>query len=210
MTSTRIAIIAKAPIAGFAKTRLIPALGDLGAARLAERMLHHTVASALTAGLGPVELCATPAPDEPVWSRMQLSRDLVWTHQGEGDLGIRMARAAERTLSRGERVMLIGTDCPALGAAELQVASRALDTHDAYLQPTVDGGYALLALRAFHPLVFHNIAWSTDTVAFETLRRIAQLGWSVESSAPVHDIDAPADLRWLPMDWPENQPCGSE
>ncbi|MCC4118176.1 TIGR04282 family arsenosugar biosynthesis glycosyltransferase [Aromatoleum toluclasticum] len=198
MSATRIVIIAKAPIPGFAKTRLIPALGAEGAARLAERMLHHTVNSALAAALGPVELCATPAPDAPAWARLDLSTRLAWSEQGDGDLGARMARAAERTLSRGERVVLIGTDCPALGAAELRWASRALDTHDAFMQPTVDGGYALLALRAFHPLIFHGIRWSTDSVAFETLCRAGRLGWSVQSHPPVHDIDSAADVRWLP------------
>ena len=60
MTTTRIIVIAKAPVPGFAKTRLIPALGETGAARLAARMLQHTLATALAAGIGPVELCAAP------------------------------------------------------------------------------------------------------------------------------------------------------
>lgn len=209
MSTTRIVIIAKAPIAGFAKTRLIPALGAEGAARLAERMLHHTVANALAAGLGPVELCTTHDREDPVWARLALPTELAWSEQGDGDLGTRMARAAERTLARGARIILIGTDCPALGAAELQSAARALDTHDAFLQPTVDGGYALLALRAFHPLIFHDIRWSTDTVAFETLCRAGRLGWCVRSRPPVHDIDEADDLRWLPVGF-NNSPLPSD
>ncbi|NMG44563.1 DUF2064 domain-containing protein [Aromatoleum toluvorans] len=201
MTATRIVIIAKAPIPGFAKTRLIPALGAEGAARLARQMLHHTVNTALAAELGPVELCVTPGPDDPAWAHMSLPPRLAWSEQGDGDLGMRMARAAQRTLARGERVVLIGTDCPALGAVELQSASRALDTHDTFMQPTVDGGYALLALRAFHPLIFHGIHWSTDSVAFETLCRAGCLGWRVQSCPPVRDIDEAKDLRWLPADF---------
>lgn len=203
MSTTRIVIIAKAPIPGFAKTRLIPALGAEGAARLAERMLHHTVGNALAAALGPVELCATPAAEDPAWARLDLPPQLTWSEQGDGDLGIRMARAAERAASRGERIVLIGTDCPAIGMEALQSASRALDTHDAFIQPTVDGGYALLALRAFHPLIFRNIQWSTDTVAFETLCRLGRLEWRVQSRPALHDIDEPSDLHWLPADWPE-------
>ena len=56
----RIVIFAKAPRAGYAKTRLIPALGADGAARLARRMLTHMVNQALDAGVGPTELCMTP------------------------------------------------------------------------------------------------------------------------------------------------------
>ena len=60
--ATRIVIFAKAPVAGRVKTRLIPVLGEAGAARLAQRMLADTVAHALAAGLATPELCATPHP----------------------------------------------------------------------------------------------------------------------------------------------------
>lgn len=198
MTTTRIVIIAKAPIPGFAKTRLIPALGAEGAAELAERMLRHTVTNALAAALGPVELCATPASRDAAWCALELPHQLVWSDQGDGDLGDRMARAAARTLAQRERVLLIGTDCPAIGADDLRTAARALDTHDAIIQPTVDGGYALLGLRGFHPLIFQDIPWSTDSVAFETLCRMGRLGWRVQSRPALHDIDEPSDLCWLP------------
>ncbi len=55
-----IAILAKAPIAGFAKTRLIPALGEAGAATLQARLTERAVATATAAGTGPVTLWAAP------------------------------------------------------------------------------------------------------------------------------------------------------
>ena len=67
MTTTRIVIFAKAPVAGLAKTRLIPALGAETAARLARRMLLHTLQEASAAAVGPVELCVTPHPSDPAW-----------------------------------------------------------------------------------------------------------------------------------------------
>ena len=48
----RIAIMARAPRAGFAKTRLIPELGAHGAAVLAERLLERAVETAVAAGIG--------------------------------------------------------------------------------------------------------------------------------------------------------------
>lgn len=208
MSTTRIIIMAKAPVAGFAKTRLIPALGAEGAARLAERMLHHAVGAALGAGVGPVELCATPAPQHPAWHSWRL-RGLEWSDQGQGDLGARMGRAAQRSLARGERILLMGTDCPELDAARLQQSAHMLESHQAVMQPTFDGGYALLGLQRFDPQVFREIAWSTDCVARETGRRMAALGWTVHVSAPLHDIDTADDLRWLPDAWPE-RPRGSK
>lgn len=201
MKTTRILIFAKAPLPGFAKTRLVPALGAAGAAALARRMLEHAAHAALAAATGPVELCATPAPADRAWEAVALPPALLRSDQGEGDLGARMARAAARTLATGERVLLIGADCPALDAARLRAAARALDAHDASLVPSADGGYALLGLKAFRPELFDGLRWSTSTVAAATLARIARLGWRVQRLPTVHDIDTPADLRWLPAAW---------
>ncbi|MGV8892507.1 MAG: TIGR04282 family arsenosugar biosynthesis glycosyltransferase [Burkholderiaceae bacterium] len=201
--TVRIVIFAKAPLPGFAKTRLIPALGAQGAADLARRMLQHTLHKALAANLGHVELCATPSAADPMWEALALPDAVQWSDQGEGDLGQRMARATQRVLESGESVLLIGTDCPQLSADHLRQAASALGQVDAALFPTFDGGYALLGLKRFHPSLFSNIAWSTDSVAFETLCRLRQLGWTVQSQPMLHDIDEPADLQWLPKTWQE-------
>ena len=193
----RIVIFAKAPLPGIAKTRLIPALGAQGAADLAHRLLAYTLHKTLAAGVGPVELCVTPSPSDAVWQTLAIFDPVQWSAQGEGDLGARMARASKRVLEAGESVLLIGTDCPELSVAQLQQAVRALQSTDAVLFPTFDGGYALLGLSRFHPSLFAGIAWSTDSVAFETLCRLGQLGWTVENHPKLHDIDEPADLQWL-------------
>ena len=53
-------MLAKAPIAGFAKTRLIPVLGAGRAARLQARLIERAVDTARAAGIGPVTVWATP------------------------------------------------------------------------------------------------------------------------------------------------------
>jgi rSAM/selenodomain-associated transferase 1 len=201
MSAVRILIFAKAPVAGLAKTRLIPSLGAQGAAELARRMLAYTVEQALSAGVGPVELCVTPSPADPVWQAFAAPTSASWSDQGEGDLGARMARAARRSDGTGEAVLLIGTDCPALDAALLQSAAQSLETFDATLVPSADGGYVLLGLKRFHASLFQDIEWSTATVARETLLRLDELGCRVHIRPKVHDIDEPADLQWLPHEW---------
>ena len=203
MRTVRIIIMAKAPQPGKAKTRLISALGAQGAAELAQHMLSHTIRQALAAGVGVVELCVSPAPCDPAWRGLEPMRasDLEWSAQGEGDLGMRMARAARRACAGGDAAMLIGTDCPRLDAAVLRRAATALLESDATLVPTADGGYALLGLNRFHPSLFDCIAWSTDSVAFETLRRLSELDWSVHTHPVLHDIDEPADLCHVPALW---------
>ena len=200
MRPVRILIFAKAPVAGLAKTRLIPSLGAQGAAELARRMLTHTLQQALSAEVGPVELCVTPSAADPLWKTFSAPAAVVWSDQGEGNLGDRMARAAQRSGDAAEAVLLIGTDCPTLDAALLRLAAQSLETFDATLVPSVDGGYVLLGLRQFHASLFTNIEWSTGTVARETLLRLERLGYRVQINPSVHDIDEPADLQWLPPD----------
>jgi hypothetical protein len=196
----RIVIFAKAPVAGLAKTRLIPALGAQGAARLAAALLDHAVAQALASAAGPVELCVTPAPHDPVWSGLMPRAPLSWSDQGDGDLGERMARAAQRALAAGSPVLLMGTDCPELTAGRIREAAASLLAADATLVPAFDGGYVLLGLNRFDASLFAGIAWSTATVAQATRARVEQLGWSLQTLPTLHDIDEPADLQWLPAD----------
>lgn len=194
-------ILAKAPRPGFAKTRLIPALGARGAADLASRLLVHAVREALTSGVGPVELCVTPSRHDDAWPREIQAPELDWTEQGEGDLGERLARVTQRVIDSGESVLLAGADCPELDANRLRKAAHSLRRFGATMFPTADGGYALLGLNWSDPSLFVNMAWSTDTVARETLRRLALLNRTVETHGVLHDIDESADLRWLPPDW---------
>jgi rSAM/selenodomain-associated transferase 1 len=194
---TRIVIFAKAPVAGRVKTRLIPALGAEGAAQLAGQMLAHTVGEALASSL-QVELCGNPHPQE--WAGLLPPGEFRSSAQEEGDLGTRLARAAERVIAGGENVLLVGADCPELDRERLGAAAAALAEHDAVLHPAQDGGYVLLGLRRFAASVFTGIAWSTPAVAAETLSRIKALGWSVNLREPLIDIDEPSDLdslsRW--------------
>lgn len=194
---TRVIVFAKAPRPGLAKTRLIPALGADGAARLARRMLDATLAAALDARVGPVELCAEPATADPAWQGVPLPSGITITAQGDGDLGQRMARAAARSLAQSERVLLVGTDCPEMSPSLLRAAAGRLRDVDATIHPGADGGYVLLGLARFSPRIFEEIEWSTATVAATTVERIRALGWSLAVGDTLHDIDEPADLHLL-------------
>jgi rSAM/selenodomain-associated transferase 1 len=200
-TTTALIIFAKAPVAGSAKTRLIPALGALGAAELAQRLLDHAARIGMEAGFDYCELCTTPDRSHPAFQRLATSYPLVLTAQGEGDLGERMHRALSRVLADHARVLLVGTDVPALSAAVLREAAAALDTCDAVFVPALDGGYALVGLTRAHAELFTEIPWSTPQVmqATRARARAAQVTWA--ELAPVADIDEPADLVHVPEGW---------
>lgn len=197
--TTQLVIMAKAPLAGQVKTRLVPALGAQGAAQLAQRMLTRTVTAALAARgehIHGVTICASPDSQDPAWSSLGLPSDLNWSAQGDGDLGQRMARAVQSVLSKKEHVLLIGTDLPQLSSELMQSAAKALLTHEACLLPTADGGYGLLGLRAWQA-VFDDMPWSTPEVCDMTLERLTHT--SVWVGPTLHDIDEPADL----VHWPD-------
>ncbi len=198
---TAVIVMAKAPIPGFAKTRLIPALGADRAAALAERLLHAAVAQAIAAALGPVDLCCTPDRVYPAFARYFGSAGIELSDQGNGDLGARMARAFERWLANGRCAVMIGTDAPALDAAMLTRAAHGLSDADAVFVPAFDGGYALIGLRRHAPSLFDDMRWSTSTVMARTRQRLAAAGLTHVELPAVADIDEAADLVHLPPGW---------
>ncbi|HXG29113.1 MAG TPA: TIGR04282 family arsenosugar biosynthesis glycosyltransferase [Nevskiales bacterium] len=206
MRPVRVLVFAKAPQPGVVKTRLIPALGPEGAARLAQRMLTHTVQQALASAVGDVVLCTSPAPTHPAWQDAlpaALAQQLCWVDQGAGDLGERLWRMAEHHAAAGHALLFIGTDCPALDAAALHAVVQGLHTHDAVLVPSTDGGYVALGVREPHPRLFADMPWSTPEVAAVTRARMAALGWHWAEAPALTDIDEPEHLAALPAAWQE-------
>lgn len=206
MDEVAIAIMAKAPIPGLAKTRLIPVLGEEGAARLQGRLLQRTVIAALAAGTGPVALWATPDQQHPDIVACQRIGSLALHAQPEGDLGYRMQWALLHGPA-ADATLIIGTDCPALTPDMLRVAAERLSKNDAVLVPAEDGGYALIGirqrLRHAAPEVFTGIDWSSDKVLAQTRQRMAALHWRVVELQTLWDIDTPADYQRLCVSYPE-------
>jgi rSAM/selenodomain-associated transferase 1 len=201
--STAIIIFAKAPVAGFAKTRLIPSLGPLGAAALAHKLLDHAVAQALATGCETVDLCVTPDAAHPAFQRLtaQSQGYLELSLQGSGDLGQRMDRALTVALQQHDRAILMGTDAPHLDTAVLQAAVQALNDHDAVFVPALDGGYALVGLTRAQPDLFSDMPWSTSQVMTESRNRAASASLRWKELIPVADVDEPPDLVHVPPGW---------
>lgn len=203
MRPVRVIIFTKAALPGFTKTRLIPALGEQGAANLAKRMLMYTLNQSIEANVGPVEICVTPPPTDAIWQDFAISDELEYSDQGKGSLGERLSRVTQRVIDKGESVLLIGTDCPQLTATHLQQAKDSLRYFDSILIPATDGGYVLFGLNFFHPSLFESVKWSTGSVYAETIDQLKKLGRSVQNFPSMHDIDEPKDLKFLPDTWKE-------
>lgn len=207
--TTTVIVLAKAPQAGLAKTRLVPALGAAGAAALAERLLDDAVDRALAAKLGPVLLCGTPDLQHPAFTRHAARPGVALALQMGADLGERMhsalagvlAQQPRSTPSDAQQALLIGTDSPALSSALLRQAASTLATTDVVLVPALDGGYALIGLHQPAPCLFTDMVWSTSHVLAHTRQRLAAAGLRHAELPAVPDIDEPADLAHLPAGW---------
>jgi hypothetical protein len=194
---TSIAILAKAPVPGFAKTRLIPAIGAHAAAVLQERLTEQTMQTAQTARISPVTLWCAPDPGHPAFIDLARRFSISLRRQPEGDLGARMLAA-----SGNGPTLVIGSDCPALTSQHLRAASDALTGADVVLIPAEDGGYVLIGTRAPYPQLFTGMTWGVATVLAETHKRIEAHGLRAIELAPLWDIDCEADLARMERELP--------
>jgi rSAM/selenodomain-associated transferase 1 len=190
-----IAILAKAPIPGVAKTRLMPALGAHGAAMLQEALTVRAVETAVAAQTGPVTLWATPDTTHPSFRELAVKCRIAIRRQPDGDLGARMLAAMDAVSGPA---LVIGTDCAALSPVHLQDAARALrDGSDVVVIPAEDGGYVLIGMRKPQSQLFHSMPWGTDLVIAETRKRITEMTLRSFELPALWDIDRPDDLNRL-------------
>lgn len=194
-----VAIFARAPIAGLVKSRLIPALGAAGAARLQRRLLLRGLAVAHEAVGSRVTLWGTSEGGQRFFRALQRCCGVDLRKQPEGDLGTRMAAAFS---AHAGPLLLIGSDCPALQARHLSLAAAALGSetegaHDAVFIPAEDGGYVLVGLRRPQPRLFEAIDWGSEGVMRQTRSRLRELGLSWQELPPLWDVDRPDDLARL-------------
>lgn len=194
--AVHVAVFARAPVPGAAKTRLIPALGAVGAARLHRQLVLRTLRTVHEAGLGPVTLWCAPDSSHRFFRALR-DRGLRCREQSAGHLGERMRHALASTLPAP--TLLVGSDCACLSTEHLHMAAHALrQGNDAVFLPAEDGGYALVGLGVQAPkALFEGISWGGPEVMAATRQRLSALGYSWAEPAVVWDIDTPSDLlRW--------------
>ena len=185
----RLVLFARYPEPGKAKTRLIPALGADGAARLHARLVERSIA-VLGAVNRKFELHYTGGSHAAfeAW----LGGGIALVPQVNGDLGDRLLGATNPA-----PVIFFGADVPDLSIEIVEAAVRALQTHEVVIGPAADGGYYLIGMRQPMPFLFEKMAWGSELVFGETCARLEQRGISAARLETLHDCDRPEDLtRW--------------
>lgn len=192
--SVAVVLMARRPRPGRTKTRLIPALGEDGAAAfaaaslgdLAERYAALPLGARFVSWTGEAGEGVLPVSLGPSWQERE---------QGEGDLGERMARLARAI---GGPTVFLGTDAPTVpGHAVLRAARRVAGGEPAVFQPALDGGYTIAAFAGDPAPWFEGVPWGTERVLQETLARAATEGRSVGLMEPWYDVDDAEGLAVL-------------
>ncbi len=197
----RLIFFSRLPEPGRVKTRLVPALGAQGAARLQRRLgLRLWARLRELARKTPLELelCFTGGSEDQ--ARAWLGKGIACRAQGPGDLGRRMERALHRALAQGApRAVLVGSDLPGLRGAHVAQALEELERRELVLGPSADGGYYLVGLARPAPGLLDRPHW--ESLAALTARAAA-LGLEPTLLPALRDLDTPGDLAF----WRDNDP----
>lgn len=183
-------IMAKAPVAGSAKTRLCPPLDPVEAALVARAALVDTLDAAVAAGMERVVLVLEGEPGD--W----LSHGIDVQPQCAGDLSVRLETAVGEAWSGScLPVLVIGMDTPQVTAMQLRDAAACLlsTETDAVLGPAADGGFWMIGLRTPVEGVFAGVPMSVPDTGHEQRARLDALGLRTRTLGVLRDVDEYAD-----------------
>ena len=196
-------LFTRVPRAGQAKTRLIPALGEHGAAEFQWRLLARLLGElrhGAEQGLWRLRVyyCGTEGLER---LRSMAGEGVVFVEQADNaDLGARMRAALERELGAGApAVGLMGSDLPEATASVVAEALGLLEDPavDVSLCPVEDGGYWFVGLKLPFPQLFEGTVYGGASVFEDALAACAAHGRAVAAGPRLHDVDTPEDLAWF-------------
>ena len=196
-------LFTRVPKAGQAKTRLIPALGEHGAAEFQWRLLARLLGElrhGAEQGLWRLRVyyCGTEGLER---LRSMAGEGVVFVEQADNaDLGVRMRAALERELGAGAPVVgLMGSDLPEATAGVVAEALGLLEDPavDVSLCPVEDGGYWFVGLKLPFPQLFEGTVYGGASVFEDALAACAAHGRAVAAGPRLHDVDTPEDLAWF-------------
>lgn len=186
-------IFAKAPIPGYCKTRMQSDLSAQQCAGLQDALFSDVMAleKELQEEMD-VEFWVAYDPDDFTDYFLTFTSRL-FLQEGK-DLGQRICHGLQHLFKQGYGpIVILGSDTPLL-KEDLLIAFQKLDQAALVIGPTLDGGYYLLGLHEYTPLLFTDIPWSTSDVLQQTCKKAEQLQMAVLLLDSKRDIDYFNDL----------------
>jgi len=188
----------KNPERGKVKSRLGAVIGNDSAVSVYKNIVDRML-STLKEGTFPLYICFSPKnAQKPV--KNWLGREYRYIPQNGKDLGERMRNGFTEAFEMGfKKVVLIGSDIPDLALEFIEEAFITLNKSDAVIGPAFDGGYYLIGFKdkTFSPQVFEGIAWGTQNVFDETVKKLKRFKRAVHTLPYQRDIDTAKDLNYL-------------
>jgi len=183
-------IMVKSPVAGRVKTRLARAVGATAATAFYRGTARAVIARLARDTRWRTIVAVAPDTDvhKPFWPA-----GLRRMRQGGGDLGAKMQRLIEDVPAG--RVIVIGTDIPAVRPAHIADAFRQLGCADAVLGPAEDGGFWLVGQRRVPRArdAFKGVRWSSAVTLSDTLANLAAC--RVARAATLSDVDEKEEMN---------------
>ncbi len=195
-------LMAKAPVVGEVKTRLIGAFSPAEATELYINFLRDTFAlmERVSEDRQSVSLilCYTPEGEEEAFVTIEREGSLMLAQRGD-DLGQRLCNCFADLFELGfDSVVVIGADSPTLPDEFLFEAFDSLSSRsDLVIGPAEDEGYYLIGMRMLHDVIFEEIPWSTGGVLAATSERARHDGLNLITLRVWYDVDTPDELARL-------------
>ena len=200
MIPVTLVVIAKAPVAGLAKTRLAATVGDRAAADIAAATLLDTLDAVDATPVQDTVVALTGDLGQASTSRQIRSRlnDLQVVEQRGEDFSARLANAiADAAAVSGPRpVLLIASDTPQVTAELLTECAQALVDTDAVFGLARDGGWWVLGVT--DPAMaecLHSIPTSRSDTGPATLEALRDKGLNVTLVSELSDVDTVDDVE---------------
>jgi len=188
----------KYPEKGKVKSRLAAVIGDDSAVSVYKNLVAQML-STVKEGSFPLYICFFPKnAQKPI--KNWLGREYRYIPQHGKDLGERMRNGFINGFAMGyKRVVLIGSDIPDLPMKYIEEGFKSLKEMDAVIGPAYDGGYYLIGFNqsTFSPQVFEGMAWGTENVFDETMKKLKRFRRAVHTLPYQRDIDTAEDLKRL-------------
>jgi rSAM/selenodomain-associated transferase 1 len=194
--------MSKYPRPGTVKTRLVGDFTPTQAADIHRALLLHWVRRLRNIrGIAQAVLCFDP-PDAAAAMRalvQPVAPQMTLLPQSPGDLGQRLATAANSLFPTNDAVLFVGVDSPDVPDDHVEHAVRLARRANVSVSPTDDGGFWALGVRrgVDCAALLSNIDWSSGRECRQTLDRAAALACNPVTGPTWHDVDRPADLRTL-------------
>ena len=191
MTSPlQLLVLAKEPLPGLVKTRLMPHLSADQAARVAFAALSDTLDAVRAVPVSRRVLVLQGSPESLPCSGF----DVI--DQSQGDLGDRLAHAFQDAWDGCQLPMLlIGMDTPQVSPTLLaNAAEQLLSGQDGVLGLARDGGWWALGLHRPVPGCFDQVPMSVATTGRDQRTRLSQLGVQVSDLPMLRDVDQFPDI----------------